>query len=126
MSKLSVDDIKQILEKDLPNYQLTREEEASMRDLGAADKRSPPLAEVSSQNIASLREKYLGASEGADSGTSDVSAAAGSDENVSNDAAEDVIVAVSPKTSSQPWDRGSRPKAAVISGSEKRVIGEQG
>lgn len=42
------------------------------------------------------------------------------------DDADDAIAAVSPKSAAHAWDRGSRPMAAVISGSGKRVIGQQG
>ncbi len=42
------------------------------------------------------------------------------------DSAEDAIVAITPINSTHPLDRGGRSKAAVISGSEKRVIGQQG
>ena len=44
------------------------------------------------------------------------------------DAANDdtEIVLVEPKTAPHPLDRGSRPKAVVISTKDKKIIGTQG
>jgi hypothetical protein len=44
------------------------------------------------------------------------------------DAADDdtEIVLVEPKTAPHPLDRGSRPKAVVISTRQKKIVGEQG
>jgi hypothetical protein len=39
---------------------------------------------------------------------------------------EDIIVPVEPEQPVHPWDVGARPKAVVISGRDRRVIGHQG
>jgi hypothetical protein len=37
-----------------------------------------------------------------------------------------VIVAVEPEEPAHLWDRASRPKAIVISGKNKKIVGKQG
>jgi len=136
MTKLTQDEIKHIVEQDLPAYKVY--EGASGVEGGDlvndfANFKSDDLAEASTPDIDTLREKYLGGKHlETDSSSSPNDLNAIPDESVADDAAgegdpaEDEIIAVQPKVSGHPLDRGARPKAVVISGEEKKVVGEQG
>lgn len=123
MARLSDSDLEEIITRDLPGHKIVHRKSAKPdADDEAAEAR--PADEVS-PDIDELRSKYLGdvaAHEGQDGGTDDGADAA----DASDDDAEDEIVMVEPRQRDDPLDHGSRPKAVVVSGKERRVIGYQG
>lgn len=130
MAKLSKEDLEQIVRNDLPGFKVSQKSRAAKTAEGA-DARN---AGADASRAESLRRKYLGGDAAADddddndaSGLTDW-AARGTDNNPGDDddTDDEVIVAVEPETSNHPWDRSARPKAAVISKKEKKVIGQQG
>ena len=128
MAKLSKEDLEQIVSHDLPGYKVSRKSKAEeqtgraggVRDTGADDSRAE-----------SLRRKYLGGAaddEDDDDASGPFESMAGAADNNpgGDDTDDEVIVAVEPETSNHAWDRSARPKAAVISKKDKKVIGQQG
>lgn len=138
MTKLPREEIEKIIRKDLPGYRLTEQSVSSEDDyesMGDSDSTfEERSAEAVTPDIDKLRMKYLyNKYLGQDSASSDDSVEAddsyeslAEDGHETDEEDEDEIVAVSPESSSHPWDRSARPKAAVISGKEKKVIGQQG
>jgi hypothetical protein len=132
MIKLSSEEIKQIVAQDLPDYQLDEDSENRRLASDASDAADSPKneqVEASTPNLESLRikylrEKYLGNSEQTNFAAAPENSAADASE--SDEVAEDVIIAVKPKTANDAFDRSARPKVAIISGSEKKIIGQQG
>lgn len=150
--KLTQDELSEIVENDLPGYSLDSnkpEERSSVdaysRSYVEAEAHTPDLetlhdkysrssstaassmdsvAEESAADYASLRDRYLGSDVGVIEGS--VADAMETADAADYGSSEDTIVSVTPRNSAHPLDRGARPKAAVISGSEKRVIGQQG
>lgn len=130
MSKLSPEQIDEIVSSELPNYEVKRESEGNRGSLDEVDFASATMDQVEAvtPDLEALKAKYL--NQGASSPDYDAAVA----ESVELEAAEapeeespeDVIVAVVPKSSLHPWDRGARPKAVVISGSTKKIVGQQG
>jgi hypothetical protein len=112
VAQLSQDELKDIVARDLSGYRLATTQPAV--DAQPVVRAAP---EATTPDIEALRRKYLGSE-----------AAPGDDVSfgIGDDSAGDAIVAVQPETSTDPWSRGARPKAVVISGSEKKVIGSQG
>ena len=120
MAKLTDDDVKSIIGKELKGYRIA----SSSNSMGGASDAGRGRSDVdaTTPDLATLRRKYLGDS------------AAEEAEEVPNgyldslDGApdEDMIVAVEPETAVDPWSRSARPKAKVISGAKKTIIGSQG
>jgi len=106
----------------MPKFKVAQTPEYPEAD-AAREPRAKP--EAHTPDARTLRKKYL--HEKFIEGTS------AADEREPNgapvaDAADDdtEIVLVEPKTSPHPLDRGSRPKAVVISTKNKKIIGTQG
>jgi hypothetical protein len=152
MAKLSRDEVKEIVRRDVPGTRVVETDPAAdPRKLRAAP-------DLDSPDLDALRAKYLGnagappaedaAGAGEDAaeapgapeapearaGTSEAPAEAAAEPGASvdgddgdDDDDDDVeIVSVAPEQPAEPWDRGARPKAVVVSSKEKRVIGRQG
>jgi hypothetical protein len=127
MSKLSKDDLQQIIEQQMPKYKLVEGTRASgARD--AATTRAKP--EGQTPGLDTLRKKYLrdkflsdatpgGYEDGEPNGQPRADAADAGDDDTE-------IVMVEPKVAPHPLDRGSRPKAIVVSTIQKKIVGEQG
>jgi hypothetical protein len=121
------DEIDRIIRRDLPGYRVARGHRA---DGQAADAGTPP-AEATTPELQNLRRKYLvskylsGDSEWNPSPAGAAEATDAADEIRSEDD-DDIIVPVEPVQPATPWDVGARPKAVVISGRDRRVIGHQG
>jgi hypothetical protein len=137
MAKLSKEEIEEIIERDLPTYQVAGEaveDNAAHRDDFSRHRdsaRQNSLSDAISADLDTLRQKLrersrtsVDSSQGALNSfdTHQPDDAGDADDN----AADDTIIAVRPKTSSNPYDAGYRTKAVVISGRSKRVIGRQG
>jgi hypothetical protein len=113
MAKLTRDDIEVIVKRDAPGYVM-----ATTAPLDERSARAEP--EESAPDIAALRAKYLGEAQAETAGTPDVATADAADE------ADDEIVSVRPEDVTDPWDQSSRPKARIISGKDRKIVGEQG
>lgn len=132
--KLSREELNEIIERDLPGSKLL--ETASDSDLRSL--RAP--ADLDSPDIETLRERFLGKSKQATAMRASKSASpAKRDTTAATDAKKSIprrppksddddveIVIVTPKRPTEALDRGSRPKAVVVSSKEKKVIGRQG
>lgn len=128
MSKLSKEDLQQIIAQQMPKYKLT-EKPTSPGAVDRATTRAKPEGQTPS--LDTLRKKYLrdkflndatgGHEDGEPNGRPAADAGA-------PDADDDdtQIVMVEPKVAPHPLDRGSRPKAIVISTTQKKIVGEQG
>jgi hypothetical protein len=114
VAQLSQDELKEIVARDLSGYRLADTSPAV--DAQSSVRAAP---EATTPDIEMLRRKYLGPE--ATAKGAEVSFGVGGDATT-----DDSIVAVQPDTTPDPWSRSARPKAVVISGSEKRVIGAQG
>jgi hypothetical protein len=124
MAKLSKEDLAKIVEQQMPKYKLADTPAAP----GAADgSKTRAKPEGRTPDLDTLRKKYL-----REKFLSDAPAGGYRDGEPNGqpaaDAADDdtEIVLVEPKTAPHPLDRGSRPKAVVISTSQKKIVGEQG
>jgi hypothetical protein len=116
MSKLSREDLEEILERELPGYRLapSREETDAPSAMPAVDEATPDLE--------ALRQKFLGA-DASEAAEQPSRTSAGSEDSVEP---EDSIIAVEPKEATDPWDQSRRPKVVIVSGKDRRVIGTQG
>ena len=115
MGKLSMDEKKRIIERDLPGYRIV--EQSSETPHSDSGEKSKPQPEASTPDIKELRRKYFGL---ADEWRNN------SDTRASDDAAndDDEIVPVEPENKADPLDRGGRAKSVVISNGE--ITGSQG
>jgi hypothetical protein len=115
MGPMPDDELEQIIEHDAPGYTLARprgpDDEAAGRERGVSAE-----PEETSPDIDALRRKYLG--DDADAAEADVGAL--------DDESDDEIVAVRPANPSDPFDQPARPKTVVVSGKDKRIVGQQG
>ena len=124
MTKLSKDDLQGIIEQQMPKYKLT-DTTSVAGALDGARMRAKPEAQT--PGLETLRKKYLrekfltnpggGHEDGEPNGQP--AADAGGDDDTE-------IVLVEPKVAPHPLDRGSRPKAVVVSSTKKKIVGEQG
>jgi hypothetical protein len=135
MAKLTSAELDEIVKQSLPGYKVARRSQVAGDALDATEAQgSKAGGVVDAAHLEDLRQKYLGADFAGDDDDDDLSDellttdyANGPARNFSDDEGDDeIIVAVEPETSADPLDRGSRPKAAVISTKEKKVIGQQG
>ncbi|HKY45575.1 MAG TPA: hypothetical protein VJM50_20975 [Pyrinomonadaceae bacterium] len=137
MAKLSKEEVEQIIERDLPDFQVVKEsieKDTDNTDFGrfrdSARQRS--ISDATSPSLDTLREKLRQRSGRSQSDSTTLGSYRNegfrSDDvgDVDNETADDTIVAVRPKTSHSPYDGGYRTKAVIISGRQKKVIGRQG
>jgi hypothetical protein len=124
MAKLSKQDLAQIVEQQMPKYKLADTPAAPAAADGTKTRAKPDgqTPDLDTLRKKYLREKFLSDAPGGGyrDGEPNGQPAA--------DAADDdtEIVLVEPKTAPHPLDRGSRPKAVVISKRQKKIVGEQG
>lgn len=112
MEPLSRKELAEIVERDLPGHELASEE-THPEDAPASEADEPGV------DIAALRQKFLGEGAADDS--------AGLDALTTPVNEHDYLVAVRPKDAGgDPFDEKARPKAVVVSGRDKRVVGRQG
>lgn len=131
MARMSDEELGDIISRDLPGHRIVRRkgDEAELADAGSD---TPTDVDEVSLDFDELRRKYLG-DEGADTVTTGAAeAAASSAEAQSEEEADtsgntdDEIVIVEKDASPDPFGHRARPKAIVVSGKEKRVVGYQG
>lgn len=119
MAKMKKADLEKIVERELPGRRIARKSEA------AKDAPRPkPVSEARSPDLDTLRRKYL--RRGRTQPASRQPRRPEVDDPRPTRADDDEIVAVEPKAPAHPWDRAARPKAVVISGRDKRIVGKQG
>ena len=124
MTKLSKDDLQGIIEQQMPKYKLTDTTSVAGALDGARTRAKP---EAQTPGLETLRKKYLrekfltnpGGGHEDDEPNGQPVADAGGDDDTE-------IVLVEPKVAPHPLDRGSRPKAVVVSSTKKKIVGEQG
>lgn len=120
MTELSRQEIQQIVEKEMPGWEVVSEESAAVDS--APNVSGEPEADT--PDIDALRRKYLG------EGAADVTGSLASDYTdlgASEEGVEDAVIVVEPKQEgSDVWEHGPGPKTVIISGKEKRIIGAQG
>lgn len=121
--------LKQIVERDLEGYKVSdRSVHSEQNDEGfeSMDSIKDNQSESNTPDFRLLRKKYLHQDDSFESNEleSDEEYLVAADGVAAPE--QDEIIAVEPETAAHPWDRAARPKAIVISGSEKRVVGEQG
>src|ERR671934_2571547 len=113
MARFPDEELNEIIGRALPGHRIVRRkaDDPAVDDRPAAADR--PVADEAGPDLAELRKKY-----GADTGSDEAPAADAEDTDAE-------IVIVEPKERTDPLDHGSRPKAVVVSGKERRVIGYQ-
>jgi hypothetical protein len=112
MTKLTKEEAAQIVARELKGFRMASSSSFS------ADRDEAPLgasADLGTPDLTELRKKYL--TRNADAAPNGLAPMADDD---------DMIVAVEPENPADPWSRSARPKATVISGSKKTIIGSQG
>jgi hypothetical protein len=122
MAKMARNDLERIVRKEMPGYRLTRRPKPgrAAADARASARRAAPEARTPS--LDALKRKYLGA----DAVPAPKKATRGADTRKGRGRGADRIVAVEPESAAHPWDRAARPKAVVISGKDKKIVGTQG
>ncbi len=130
---MDLSEIEDIIERDLPGRRMSKKSlhsENELRDSFDALETEKP--EASTPEFETLREKYLtekffGSADSSDLENSlDFSEAEVSSHSEKMNKSEDVIVTVRPKEATDLRDDSSHLKTAVISATEKKVIGQQG
>jgi hypothetical protein len=127
VAKLTRKKLQEIIEQADPSTQLVDTNAAGDRPATAA-------ADFDTPDIDQLRTKFLGenaapeATKPAKSAKKSAKKSATAKSAKPKGASDDdiSIVSVEKKQKSDPWDRGSRPKAVVVSDEEGRIIGRQG
>jgi hypothetical protein len=115
VGQLTRDELEAIVARDLPGYRLADQQPAPDPQFSVL----PAVpAEDDTPDIETLRRKFLGPEA--------MSTPAPDTEQAPEDVAEDLVVAVQPAASADPWSGAGRAKTVVISGREQRVIGSQG
>ena len=119
VAKLTRKKLQEIIEQADPSSQLVATEAPGDRSAAAA-------ADFDTPDIEQLRSKFLG-EDAAPDATKPAKRAKPKSAKPKSAPNEDIsIVSVEKKQKSDPWDRGSRPKAVVVSDDEGRIIGRQG
>ena len=125
---MTKDDLDRIIRRDMPGYRVARGFRADVQEPSAAP---DAPAEASTPALDTLRQKYLVSKYLARDSDWDVAPSgappsAETPDDLSRSDEDDIIVPVEPEQPVHPWDVGARPKAVVISGRDRRVIGHQG
>ncbi len=121
--------LEQIVNRDLEGYKVSDKSvhsEQNNEGFESMDSTKDNQSESSTPDFRLLRQKYLHQDDSFESNDAEAAVVYVADSADASDSEQDEIVAVEPETAAHPWDRAARPKAVVISGSEKKVIGEQG
>ncbi len=137
MANLTDSEIAEIVKQGLPGYKVSPKSQVARQATETDEVRRGANASRAEDRAETLRRKYLGpdAELEADEGEAAEAATfvaeeepARRDSAIDDEGDEDdeMIVAVEPEIESDPLDRGSRVKAAVISKKEKKIIGQQG
>ncbi|MGI8917166.1 MAG: hypothetical protein ACR2H6_01100 [Pyrinomonadaceae bacterium] len=135
MADLTDSELEEIVKQGLPGYKVSPKSQVAKQATETDSVRRGASAARAEDRAETLRRKYLGPDadveadedEAADTATfvAEEEEPARRDSAI-NDEDDEMIVAVEPDSDTDPLDRGSRAKAAVISKKEKKVIGQQG
>ena len=127
MAKLSNEEMQRIVEQQMPRYKVCVPDAApAAADAGGTATRAKPEAETPDLKTLRkkyLRDKFLGTTDNGLDQTGEPNPQPATDAGADDDTE---IVLVEPKTEPHPLDRGSRPKAIVVSTTQKKIIGQQG
>lgn len=115
MTRLSREELEEIVETQLPGYVLVQE---PLEDYGQAEME----AEAVTPDLETLRDKY----EGYISPTNGTTPDHEGQSPVGSSEAEDVVVKVEPRDAHDAWITGPGPKAVVISSEDRRIVSVQG
>ena len=138
MANLTDSELEEIVKRSLPGYKVSSKSQVARQAAEETDsvrRRGARASHTEANRAETLRRRYLGteaeATEADEDEASEESAFASDEsyappDNSIDDEDDEMIVAVEPETATDPLDRGSRAKAAVISKKEKKVIGQQG
>lgn len=123
MANLSDEEKRAIIERDLPGYRI-------VEGGGTSKSIAPDAPEVKPEggtpDVAALRRKYFGEEAADETGTPEAVGSGATSKGLAPPDDDDEIVPAEPTNKRDAWDRGSRPKSVVISGSQKKIIGSQG
>ena len=135
MARLTDSELEEIVKQSLPGYKVSSKSKVVGQGFESDTARPGASAGRSESRAETLRRRYLGPDAEGEPEEDDMSAETATfvadeepDERDSaiDDEDDEIIVAVEPEHPTDPLDRGSRAKAAVISKKEKKVIGQQG
>src|SRR5438132_12409500 len=118
-------ELEKVVKREMPGYRVAR------RRAPGPDAPTPP-ADASTPSLDELRQKYLREKYLAPDAAAEVHAGEGAAPRADKRARRgkpdepDVIVAVEPEAPAHPWDPAARPKAIVVSGKNKKIVGKQG
>ncbi|HET6669359.1 MAG TPA: hypothetical protein VFH15_03915 [Pyrinomonadaceae bacterium] len=133
MANLTDSELDEIIKQSLPGYKVSSKSKVARQTTETDSvRRGASASQTDASRAATLRRRYLGtdadATDADEDEASEESATLAADEadSSTDDEDDEMIVAVEPETVTDPLDRGSRAKAAVISKKEKKVIGQQG
>ena len=134
MANLTDSELEEIVKQSLPGYKVSPKSQVARHGTETDSARRTASAATAETRAETLRRRYLGADAELDAEEEEAAEAAtlvAEEEPAPHSAIideddDEIIVAVEPETSTDPLDRGSRAKAAVISKKEKKVIGQQG
>jgi hypothetical protein len=118
MAKMAKKDLERIVRKEMPGYRLARKPKQGRAGADARASARQAAPEARTPSLDALKRKYLGAAA--------ARAAGGAARKKGRGRGADRIVAVEPEAAAHPWDRAARPKAVVISGKDKKIVGTQG
>jgi hypothetical protein len=109
--------VEQIVREQKPGYRVAAQPKRAM---AAPEAHDAPTVDAASHSLSELKRKYLGANTGLDEAV-----AAAAPKTMGNDELE--IVAIEPETPDDtPNSPPHRAKAAIVSRTTGRIIGEQG
>ena len=137
MANLTDSELEEIVKRSLPGYKVSPKSQVVRQAAEESDsvRRGARVSHSDASRAETLRRRYLGTEaeaaeadedEAAEESTLAADEGYAAPDNSIDDEDDEMIVAVEPETTTDPLDRGSRAKAAVISKKEKKVIGQQG
>lgn len=134
MANLTDSELEEIVKQGLPGYKISPKSQVARQGFESDEARRGASASRAENRAETLRRRYLGTDAEVEAEEEDAAEAAtfvaeeepAPHESAIDDEDDEIIVAVEPETASDPLDRGSRAKVAVISKKEKKVIGQQG
>ena len=117
MEPLTTEELAEIVARDLPGHELVSHA-AVEPGVDAAPADTTGMADEPGVDIEALRARFLGGDAPVYDGVDSAPRAPLNE--------HDRIVAVRPDDVTDPFDQRARPRTVIISGRERRVIGEQG
>ena len=137
MANLTDSELEEIVKRSLPGYKVSSKSQVARQAAEETDsvRRGARASHADANRAETLRRRYLGTEaeptetdedEAPEESTFAADESYAPPDNSIDDEDDEMIVAVEPVTATDPLDRVSVAKAAVISKKEKKVIGQQG